>query len=117
MPLVFAYGTLQEEDVQLSTFGRRLHGQQDELVGYEPSWVKIEDLEEAARLGKTHHANVKYNGREESRVPGVAFEINEAELAEVDHYEAASFYRRIAVRLASGRQAWVYFHDEAPVSL
>jgi gamma-glutamylcyclotransferase (GGCT)/AIG2-like uncharacterized protein YtfP len=117
MPLIFSYGTLQEEDVQLSTFGRRLHGQPDELVGYEPSRVRIEDPEEAARLGRTHHANVKYNGREDSRVSGMTFEISEAELAEADNYEAAAFYRRFAVNLASGRQAWVYAHHEAPVAL
>jgi hypothetical protein len=38
MPLLFSYGTLQEEKVQLSTFGRRLGGQRDELLGFEPSW-------------------------------------------------------------------------------
>jgi hypothetical protein len=27
MPLLFSYGTLQQEAVQLSTFGRPLHGQ------------------------------------------------------------------------------------------
>jgi gamma-glutamylcyclotransferase (GGCT)/AIG2-like uncharacterized protein YtfP len=116
MPLIFSYGTLQEEDVQMSTFGRRLQGQQDEIVGYEPCRVRIEDREEAARLGMTHYANLKYNGREDSRLPGMTFEISDAELAKVDRYEAAALYRRIAVRLASGRQAWVYLHDEAPVS-
>ena len=29
MPLVFSYGTLQQEDVQLATFGRLLHGQKE----------------------------------------------------------------------------------------
>ncbi len=35
MPLLFSYGTLQQEDVQLSTFGRLLQGQRDELLGFE----------------------------------------------------------------------------------
>ena len=39
MPLLFSYGTLQEERVQLSTFGRRLRGETDALPGYEPSLV------------------------------------------------------------------------------
>ena len=43
MPLVFSYGTLQEEHVQLSTFGRLLDGQRDELLAFEPSLVRIED--------------------------------------------------------------------------
>jgi hypothetical protein len=41
MPLLFSYGTLQQEDVQLSTFGRLLHGQRDELPGFEQSFVRI----------------------------------------------------------------------------
>ena len=43
MPLLFSYGTLQHEDVQLSTFGRKLDGEKDLLLGYEPSLVKISD--------------------------------------------------------------------------
>jgi hypothetical protein len=81
MPLLFSYGTLQQEDVQLATFGRRLGGQADALVGFEPSSVRIEDPRVAATLGKTHHANVKFNGRDESRVPGSVFEVTDAELA------------------------------------
>ncbi len=108
MPLLFSYGTLQQENVQLSTFGRRLNGQRDELVGFEPSLVKIEDPQVAAALGKTHHANVKFNGNKDSRVPGMVFEITDAELASVDEYEAAFSYQRITAMLASGRQTWVY---------
>jgi len=33
VPLLFSYGTLQEERVQLSTFGRRLSGEPDALPG------------------------------------------------------------------------------------
>jgi hypothetical protein len=36
VPLVFSYGTLQDEHVQQSTFGRLLQGQRDELLGCEP---------------------------------------------------------------------------------
>jgi quinol monooxygenase YgiN len=61
MPLLFSYGTLQEEKVQLSTFGRLLQGQRDELPGFEPS--SVEDPQVAAVGGKAHHANVTFNGR------------------------------------------------------
>jgi gamma-glutamylcyclotransferase (GGCT)/AIG2-like uncharacterized protein YtfP len=108
MPLVFSYGTLQQERVQLSTFGRLLTGQEDELVGFEPSLVRIEDPEAASRTGKTHHANVTFNGRNDSRVRGTAFEITDAELAAADQYERVDGYQRIAARLASGKQTWVY---------
>ena len=111
MPLLFSYGTLQQEDVQLSTFGRRLTGQRDELLQYEPSSVRIDDPHVAATIGKTHHANVTFTGNADRRVPGMVFEITDAELASVDQYEAAFLYTRVAAMLASGRQAWVYVHD------
>ena len=111
MPLLFSYGTLQQEDVQLSTFGRRLNGHSDELVGYEPALVKIEDPELVAKLGMTHHANARFNENDDSRVPGMVFEITDAELADVDQYEVAFSYKRVAATLASGKQTWVYVHD------
>ena len=108
MPLLFSYGTLQEEGVQLSTFGRLLRGQSDELPGFEPSLTPIEDPQTVAASGRTHHANLTFNGRNESRVRGTVFEITDAELAAADRYEELAAYKRIAAVLASGRQAWVY---------
>ena len=108
MPLVFAYGSLQQESVQLSTFGRRLHGRQDALVGFESSRVKIEDPQIVATSGSTHYGNVTFNGRDDSRVSGMVFELTDAELAAADQYERVAAYVRIAVTLASGTQAWVY---------
>jgi len=110
MPLLFSYGTLQRDDIQISTFGRLLSGQRDELVGYAPVLVKIEDPELAARLGKSHHNDVTFNGNDDSRVTGMAFEITDAELASVDGYEAEFFYERVVAQLASGRETWVYCH-------
>ncbi len=114
MPLLFAYGTLQHERVQLSTFGRLLGGLQDELPGFEPSWVRNEDPEDASASGETHHANVTFNGRNESRVRGTVFEVTDAELAAADGYELTAAYRRVPVPLASGKQAWVYLHSPNP---
>ena len=108
MPLVFSYGTLQQESVQLSTFGRLLQGQRDELPGFELSSVRIEDPEVVAATGMTHYANVTFNGRNDSQVSGTVFEITETELAAADRYEKPAAYRRISVILASGKQAWVY---------
>jgi hypothetical protein len=110
MPLLFSYGTLQREDVQRATFGRRLEGWRDELPRHVPSSVEIDDRQVAARIGMTHHANVTFNGDEGSHVPGMVFEVTDAELAGADAYEAAASYRRRVVTLASGRQAWVYVH-------
>jgi hypothetical protein len=110
MPILFSYGTLQHEDVQLETFGRSLHGDPDRLVGYEPSLVKIEDLDVAQRLGKTHHDDVTVTGDDWSSVQGTAFEVSDEELAKADAFEAAFHYRRVRVTLGSGNQAWVYVH-------
>lgn len=117
MPLLFSYGTLQEERVQLSTFGRLLDGQRDELVGFEPSLVPIEDPEVAAASGRSHHANVTLNGRSDSRVGGTVFEITDAELAAADRYEQTAAYKRIAATLASGKRAWLYVDARSAPSM
>jgi gamma-glutamyl AIG2-like cyclotransferase len=113
MPLLFSYGTLQDDDIQLSTFGRRLQGRSDELVGVEPSSVPINDPEVVAASGKTHYANVVFDGGTEGRVKGTVFEITDAELAAADGYENPAGYLRVSVTLASGRRAWVYFHPRS----
>ena len=107
MPLLFSYGTLQQDDVQLSTFGRLLTGEADALVGYAQTMVKIEDAAVVAKSGKTHHPIVAPSGRDADRVSGMAFQITEAELAAADAYEV-DVYRRVLAPLASGRRAWVY---------
>jgi hypothetical protein len=108
MPLLFSYGTLQQDDVQLATFGRRLPGHPDELPGFEPSLVRIEDPLVVAISGRTHHANATFNGRDDSRIAGMVFEVTDAELAAADEYERHATYKRIAVTLASGKEAWLY---------
>jgi gamma-glutamylcyclotransferase (GGCT)/AIG2-like uncharacterized protein YtfP len=113
MPLLFSYGTLQDEQVQLSTFGRRLDGQHDALVGYKPSLVRIDDQEVTGALGRTHHANMTFTGNDADRVPGTRFEITDAELAQADAFEAPFNYVRVAATLASGREAWVYAYEPA----
>jgi GNAT superfamily N-acetyltransferase len=96
MPLLFSYGTLQQEDVQWSALGRLLEGEPDELPGF------------ALSAGRTGHGNVVFDGRQDSRVPGTLYEITDAELAAADLYEQRDQYQRIAVTLSSGKQAWVY---------
>ena len=108
MPLLFSYGTLQQESAQRATFGRLLHGQRDELAQFERSLVRIEDPQVVAISGRTHHANVTFNGRSDSRVSGAVFEITDAELAAADRYENIAAYKRVEVVLVSGKRAWVY---------
>lgn len=108
MPLLFSYGMLRQEPVQLSTFGRPLSGQADELVGFEPARVKIDDPQVVAESGATHYENAFFNGNPDSRVSGMVFEISDAELAAADVFEQRAAYTRVCARLASGKQAWVY---------
>jgi len=110
MPLLFSYGSLQLEDVQLATFGRRLEGRRDELLGAKRSSVPIADPEMIETLGKTHHDNVTFDPGDEGGVAGTVFEITESELASADVYEAAFAFTRTSVVLASGSTAWVYMH-------
>ncbi|MEO5816437.1 MAG: gamma-glutamylcyclotransferase family protein [Gemmatimonadaceae bacterium] len=112
MPLLFSYGSLQLESVQLSTFGRRLAGASDELVGFARTTVSIDDPQLVATLGKTHHDNVELTRDREARVAGMVFEVGDAELASVDAYEAAFSYARIDAMLASGRRACLYVHSD-----
>ena len=107
MPWLFSYGTLQQDAVQLSTFGRLLRGEPDELVGFELSLFEIKDPAFVASSGKAHHAIVTCNGRDDSRVRGTVFEVTEDELARSDRYEPDG-YKRISTVLASGKKAWVY---------
>jgi gamma-glutamylcyclotransferase (GGCT)/AIG2-like uncharacterized protein YtfP len=108
MPLLFSYGTLQQDDVQRSTFGRLLRGERDALPAFAPSLVAIEDARVARALGRTHHANATFTGRADTAVHGMVFEITEDELAAADEYERRADYIRLDVALASGRRAWVY---------
>jgi gamma-glutamylcyclotransferase (GGCT)/AIG2-like uncharacterized protein YtfP len=105
--LLFSYGTLQDEAVQIATFGRVLHGEPDELVGFEQSLREVEDPAFVAASGQAYHRIVTFTGAPDRRVKGTVFEVTDAELVEADRYEPAG-YTRVATVLASGKRAWVY---------
>jgi gamma-glutamylcyclotransferase (GGCT)/AIG2-like uncharacterized protein YtfP len=104
---LFSYGTLQQENVQVETFGRRLEGRADALPGYRREMVRITDPAVIATSGADHHPIVMESGDPADEVAGTVFDVTEAELAAADTYEVSD-YRRIAVRLRSGLEAWVY---------
>lgn len=108
MPLIFSYGTLQREPVQIETFGRPLAGRRDSLPGFELAKVRIEDARTVARLGMTHFDNARYTGDKRHVVAGMVFEITDAELIQADAYEKPARYQRRKVTLSSGSRAWVY---------
>lgn len=87
MPFLFSYGTLQQTNVQLATFGRELTGVSDSLVDYEQSLSPspIQKSCEPAARPITQSPNMVC----------------------ADRYEVSA-YRRVTARLSSGRTAWVY---------
>ncbi len=104
---LFSYGTLRQEDVQLSSFGRRLEGQPDAMVGFRTEQVEITDPDVLAKSGKRFHPIVVPSENPADTVAGTVFRITARELAAADAYEVSD-YVRIETRLASGLLAWVY---------
>jgi hypothetical protein len=108
---LFSYGTLQDEKVQLKTFGRKLSGQEDELLGYNLAFIEITNKEVVELSGGSHHPIIKYTGLHSDKVSGMVFEISTLELKHADDYEVDD-YKRIQVILKSGKSAWVYINDK-----
>jgi hypothetical protein len=105
---LFSYGTLQLESIQLAIFGRKLKGSSDALTGYEVTMIPIRDEAVSAELGLEHYRNVRFTGHESDSVDGMVLEVTEDELKQADEYEDDAGYKRVIVRLRSGRDAWVY---------
>jgi hypothetical protein len=106
MIYLFSYGTLQQDGVQLSSFGRLLRGRADVLPGWKRELIEITDPDVLAKSGVRFHPIIA-PGSASDAVAGMVFEITEDELASADRYEVAD-YKRIAARLKSGIEAWVY---------
>jgi gamma-glutamylcyclotransferase (GGCT)/AIG2-like uncharacterized protein YtfP len=111
MENLFSYGTLQQENVQLSTFKRKLEGQPDFITGYKLSLLEIKDLNVIATSGKTHHPIVEYTGNASDTVAGTVFKVSKAELLQADSYEVSD-YKRVRALLKNGEETWVYVKQE-----
>lgn len=107
MENLFTYGTLQLEEVQLSTFGRKLEGRPDALVGYRLVMIKIQDEDFVAKSGTADHRNLQFTGNASDFVEGIVFEVTMEELEQSDAYEPEG-YTRVLVQLKSGLSAWIY---------
>lgn len=104
---LFSYGTLRYEAVQLATFGRKLTGNLDTLLGFNLSMVEIKDKGVVETSGDTAHPIITFTGNQTDQVPGFVFDISLEELKNADAYEVDD-YKRISVQLQSGVNAWVY---------
>jgi hypothetical protein len=105
--LLFSYGTLQLEAVQMATFGRQLAGTPDVLEGFELVSLKIEDQAVIAVSGKAHHTKARFTGRASDLVSGVVFRLTPDEIQCADKYEVSAV-KRVGIVLQSGVRAWVY---------
>ena len=106
---LFTYGTLQLEEVQLETFGRKLEGRPDVLAGYRLVMITIEDQDFVVKSGSAVHRNIVATGDASDFVEGVVFKVTKAELEHSDAYEPEG-YERVLVHTKSGTNAWVYLN-------
>lgn len=107
MEKLFSYGTLQYESVQLSTFGRKLEGVPDVLLGYKLEKIKITDPDVIKTSGESEHLILIPSGNIQDQIKGTVFEISPAELKQADDYEVEA-YKRVKINLLSGGRAWAY---------
>lgn len=107
MEYLFAYGTLQSDSVQISTFGRKLEGAPDALPVYKIITITIDDQDFVATSGAAHHRNLQFTGDASDVVEGTVFKMSAEELEQADSYEPDGYARQL-VQLRSGIKAWVY---------
>jgi len=104
---LFSYGTLRQENVQLSLFGRRLDGEPDFVAGFTLSSVTIEDPDVVGQSGLETHPILVSAVDSAAEVAGTVFLLSAEELAVADDYEVSP-YVRVQAPLRSGGIAWVY---------
>lgn len=107
MECLFSYGTLQQESVQLDTYGRLLSGTEDHLLGYRMGTVEISDMDVVRKSGLKHHPVAIFTGNKSDEISGMIFQITQSELMASDGYEVAE-YERVRTVLKSGKSCWVY---------
>ncbi len=94
---IFAYGTLQDEQIQIALFKRKLKGRPDTLLGYEIAEEKLAGL----------YPVVFKSPNTVTSLSGMVYELTNTDLEIADDYEGDD-YQRIEVVLNSGTRAWVY---------
>ena len=96
---LFVYGTLRDPAVQKAVFGRCPESGADVLRGYALVPVEID--------GTTYRSLVPSQDAAD-RIDGLVLQLRRDELARADAYEGSTDYVRLAVRLESGGDAFVY---------
>jgi hypothetical protein len=104
---LFSYGTLQLEQVQWETFGRKLEGNGDALLGFKQTLLEITDPEVLKLSGERFHPIVVASSDPTDTVAGTVFWITPEELSAADRYEVSD-YQRVEAGLVWGGRDWVY---------
>ena len=104
---LFSYGTLQKEKTQLELFGRVLQGSKDTLKGYKPESIEIKDEKFLSKGEQQQQLTAVLTNNNADSMEGTVFEISKEELLLTDKYEPDN-YKRINVKLESGKEAWIY---------
>ncbi len=102
MEKLFAYGSLQNEDLQKDLFGRILEGTPETLIGYVVKEIQIEE-----EFGLVHYPIIVETHKPEDTINGIVYTITAQELRQTDLYEGLH-YRRVEVHLESNQKAWAY---------
>jgi gamma-glutamylcyclotransferase (GGCT)/AIG2-like uncharacterized protein YtfP len=99
---LFAYGTLNDPEIQLKLYQKKLKGKPDQLSEYYLSTV----TQNENNILNTYAIAI-YSGKQSDIIPGMVYEITQQELEATDIYEGPE-YKRVRVQLQSGLTAWIY---------
>lgn len=102
MEKLFAYGSLQNNEVQEDLFGRELEGTPETLVGYVLKEIQIEE-----EFGLVKYPILVETLNPKETINGVVYAITDKELHQCDLYEGLH-YKRVEVQLQSNQKAWAY---------
>lgn len=105
--LLFAYGTLQDAETQLDVLGRIADDGTDVLTGWRVGTAARRDRRDANPQGVMAVRVAHRTDDPHDKVVGTLLRLTLEELEAVDEYQAPSHHRE-RIRLASGRDAWVY---------
>ena len=99
---LFAYGTLNDTEVQQYVFQRVLKGEEDVLPCYRISPKRL--------YGR--YLVLEHTGIATDTIRGFVYAVAPPDLNKADVYEGPA-YSRTSVLLTSGREAWVYVERTA----
>ena len=111
MELLFSYGTLQYENVQKETYGRKLKGVKDLLLGFKLKQIEITNTEVLSKSKEKYHPIAIPSSNLADCIIGMVFEITSKELKATDAYEVEN-YKRVHTKLKSGKSCWVYIENK-----